>query len=331
LPVWIIAFINPEYSVPVTKGYLIETKQSVTNAPVSCPITYLYPVEKSFVLSCNGIQKEIKSDRDGRITLNFIHEFGFRGKEMPSKLVLGVRSDELNINDSISMSNLRSSLPNGPPPSANNPAFETPRQYLLAEQFYWNTDSRNNPNELSKGTYYLPDAKTRKATLDMIGNQRLLRTLLKSVRDLDERKLIFSKLYDESLVCLSRLSDDPAIALACMLKTNQVNWPAMFSSRSTSASDLRNIVRSAALIDSPLPAASDIVGVCHKYIRMGDESSIPELRSLLLRFGDQPLAEDYLNCGNSRLAAAAEEWGRARGKIVKTGQGSHRVSWGEGK
>ena len=64
---------------------------------------------------------------------------------------------------------------------------------------------------------------------------------------------------------------------------------------------------------------------------MGDESSIPELSSLLMRFGDKTLAEDYLNCGNGRLADAAAAWGREHGLNVKTGAGSHRVQWGGGR
>ena len=63
------------------------------------------------------------------------------------------------------------------------------------------------------------------------------------------------------------------------------------------------------------------------YIRCGDSARIPELRDLLLRFGDKALAEDYLNCGQSQLHDAAAEWGNRNG--YNTGNGSHRARWGE--
>lgn len=68
--------------------------------------------------------------------------------------------------------------------------------------------------------------------------------------------------------------------------------------------------------------------VCHNYIRQGDESRIPELRELLLRFGDKPLAEDYLNCGHPMMAKAATEWADKHKLSIKAGSGSSRVRWG---
>jgi hypothetical protein len=94
---------------------------------------------------------------------------------------------------------------------------------------------------------------------------------------------------------------------------------------------LGNVLGAAALVDSPQPSSAAVVAACHAYIRRGDASRIPELRDLLLRFGDKPLAEDYLNCGQSQLRDAGEEWARAHGYNIGSGAGSHRVRWGEGR
>lgn len=66
-------------------------------------------------------------------------------------------------------------------------------------------------------------------------------------------------------------------------------------------------------------------------IRRGDESRIPEMVDLLEGYGDKTLAEDYLNCGQPDLNAAARKWFYARGYSIRPGFGSHRATWGSGK
>jgi len=66
-------------------------------------------------------------------------------------------------------------------------------------------------------------------------------------------------------------------------------------------------------------------------IRNGDESRIPEMVDLLEDYGDRRLAEDYLNCGQPDLNAAALRWARRRGYSVMPGMGSHRATWGSGR
>lgn len=67
---------------------------------------------------------------------------------------------------------------------------------------------------------------------------------------------------------------------------------------------------------------------CLNLIRRGDESRIPEMVDLLETYGDKMLAEDYLNCGQPDLSAAARQWAGRHGYSFGIGDGSHRVSWG---
>ncbi|HWQ73342.1 MAG TPA: hypothetical protein VN370_13610 [Desulfitobacteriaceae bacterium] len=46
----------------------------------------------------------------------------------------------------------------------------------------------------------------------------------------------------------------------------------------------------------------------HYIIREGNPDSEPVLISALNKYGDIPLAEAYLNCGNPLLESATREW-----------------------
>jgi hypothetical protein len=86
-----------------------------------------------------------------------------------------------------------------------------------------------------------------------------------------------------------------------------------------------------ALVGRDSKIGDSVVNACHFFIRKGDVSRIPELRELLLLYGDKALAEDYLNCGRVEMHDAAAAWGRAHGYNIQTGAGSNRVRWGSGK
>jgi len=75
-------------------------------------------------------------------------------------------------------------------------------------------------------------------------------------------------------------------------------------------------------------AVDGVQEACLNLIRLGDESRIPEMVDLLEGYGDKILAEDYLNCGQPDLDAAAQMWARRRGYDVGVGYGSHRATWG---
>jgi len=147
----------------------------------------------------------------------------------------------------------------------------------------------------------------------------------------DVRKEAFKKLNNNSLDILTREAKDPALKLSAKIRLGQISWNTAFSGAGGSTGKLGDVIGAAALVDSPQPTSSDVVSACHKFIREGDASRIPELINLLNRFGNVTLAEDYMNCGQSTLSDAGCAWGRAHGYKCTTGSGSHRVKWGSGK
>jgi len=119
------------------------------------------------------------------------------------------------------------------------------------------------------------------------------------------------------------------LQVAANIVLKRTTWENEFSNQSSAY--LGSVIGAAALVDSPKPTSASVVSACHTYIRRGETARIPELRDLLLRYGDKSLAEDYLNCGNSRLHDAAVEWSQKRGFRIGSGYGSNRVTWGSGR
>jgi hypothetical protein len=156
-------------------------------------------------------------------------------------------------------------------------------------------------------------------------------------KEFDFRKYVFSRLEDEGLIRVAREAKDPAMAIAAQIRLKQINWEDAFAAADglkpplETLNGLGDVIGAAALVESPAPATGTVVAACHKYISQGDVSRIPELCALLMRYGDKPLAEDYLNCGRSELGDAAGAWGTAHGYSIRSGYGSHRVKWGSGR
>lgn len=144
-----------------------------------------------------------------------------------------------------------------------------------------------------------------------------------------QRASEFSRLGEKALANIVETSKDPSEVLAARVRLNQTNWRSAFESAENTQSDLGTVLGAVALVKSPQPEIDTVVSACHKYIRRGDASKIPELISLLVRFGNKPLAEDYMNCGESHLNDAGIEWGNNHGYNVQSGNGSHRVSWAQ--
>ena len=167
--------------------------------------------------------------------------------------------------------------------------------------------------------------------VNRINNQsKLLNIALEDI-DWRVRNAAFDRLNNSSLTEICNLTKDQAVVIAAKIRLQQTTWGAEFSKSSNSGSYLGNVIGAAALVNSPQPSSYEVVSACHKYIRQGDSSRIPELTNLLNRFGDKTLAEDYINCGNYELKNVGESWGRAHGYNIRTGPGSHRVSWGQNK
>jgi len=64
-------------------------------------------------------------------------------------------------------------------------------------------------------------------------------------------------------------------------------------------------------------------------IGIGKEECIEELVRRLPLIDSKEVAEVYLNCGNSRLKVAAEEWAKERGYQIFQREGGTAVTWGQ--
>ncbi|GAM11659.1 hypothetical protein OR1_03975 [Geobacter sp. OR-1] len=176
------------------------------------------------------------------------------------------------------------------------------------------------------------DSAVRRAAITAMTDQAILsKVAMENNGKWDTRKLAFSKLDNEHLNMLAAKSTDDAIRLAALVRLKLKTWDEIFEPSQISSYKLGDVLGAVALVDKPSPTSASVVAACHTYIKQGDESRIPELRDLLIRFGDKSLAEDYLNCGHAALHTAAEEWGRSHGYSINTGSGSHRVRWGESR
>ena len=173
------------------------------------------------------------------------------------------------------------------------------------------------------------ELKVRLYAIYYLDDQKELLIISQNSDNWNVRHAAFRKLNDNSLDVLTRDAKDPALILGAKIRLGRISWDEAFSGKNKSTATLGDAIGAAALVDKPKPTTSDVVTACHNYIRRGDDFRIPELRNLLLRYGDKTLAEDYLNCGKSELADAAREWGMAHRFNVRTGEGSHRVRWGE--
>jgi len=177
-------------------------------------------------------------------------------------------------------------------------------------------------------TFEAPDNGIRLRAIGYIFDQPGLLNVSQFNDNWGVRQGAFRKLNTTSLEKILGEAKDPAVILAAKIRLGKITWTEAFSGRNNTAGGLGDVIGAAALVDTPKPTSADVVAACHAYIRRGDASRIPELRDLLLRYGDKTLAEDYLNCGKEELADAAREWGRNHGYNVKSGDGSHRVKWG---
>lgn len=185
--------------------------------------------------------------------------------------------------------------------------------------------------KISYGSFKSPDYKIRIKAVKRTHNQtKLLKTALED-KDLSVRVAAFNKLNPVSLNKICNLNNDPALTIAAKIRLNKTTWSDEFKKGSDSNSSLGDVIGAAALVIDPKPAANDVVSACHKFISQGDNSRIPELKSLLMRFGNVPLSEDYLNCGNAELYSAGAEWLQSHGYNIVKGNGSNRVRWGENK
>jgi hypothetical protein len=120
--------------------------------------------------------------------------------------------------------------------------------------------------------------------------------------------------------------------LAAMQKVGAKSWKEIFdvaTAKGATAQMLGDVLAAVSLFPKvQSDAVNGVQHACLNLIRRGDESRIPEMVDLLVDYGDKTLAEDYLNCNQPDLDAAARKWAGRRGYSVGTGAGSHRATWG---
>lgn len=75
-----------------------------------------------------------------------------------------------------------------------------------------------------------------------------------------------------------------------------------------------------------------IVGGVEYFIGRGKDGTEPALISALRARGTKGKAETYLNCGNTKLEAAAKQWARDHGYSIQTQQARYPiVTWGSNR
>ncbi|MBU2028454.1 hypothetical protein KJ761_01005 [Patescibacteria group bacterium] len=72
----------------------------------------------------------------------------------------------------------------------------------------------------------------------------------------------------------------------------------------------------------------DRLRVLFLIVKLGVSGTQNTLNSLLMRYGDKSMAEDFLNSGSRELHSGGASWAGAHGYRIQTGRGSHRVGWG---
>jgi hypothetical protein len=174
-------------------------------------------------------------------------------------------------------------------------------------------------------------SEVRQAAVSKLTDQAALAKLASESNDWSVRKAAVNKIDSAGLAALTQQAKDPAVLLAARVRLKQETWEHVFSAGGLDKWGLGNVVGAVALVDTPQPSSQSVVAACYVLIRQGDESHIPDLGELLLRFGDELMAEDYVNCGQAQLYAAGLHWASAHGKIVSPGYGAHRVQWGENR
>jgi hypothetical protein len=146
-------------------------------------------------------------------------------------------------------------------------------------------------------------------------------------------KAALGKIADrDALAAVSLKAADAAMRLAAEQKAGRRSWEDIFRAAAGDVRALGDSVAAVALFGEALKgAAAAVQQACLDLIRLGDESRIPEMVDLLELYGDRTLCEDYLNCEQPDLGAAGRAWAEKRGYTIRSGSGSSRASWGEGR
>jgi hypothetical protein len=142
--------------------------------------------------------------------------------------------------------------------------------------------------------------------------------------NLNVRIRALQKLNEAGLEKVAANRKHPGVRLAAEVRLGRNTWIGALSDERIENKAISEAMALAA-------GRTDVTAACHAYIRQGDDKRIPLLKELLNRYGDKLLAEDYLNCGQGVLSAAANAWATRHGYNIRMGSGSSRVRWGSEK
>ena len=172
--------------------------------------------------------------------------------------------------------------------------------------------------------------------------QAALRTDYREVQ-----KILLSKLEDKIMLSqIAQESENHAMRLAAAQKAGSKSWQEIFdvssdigptvnaatAQKAGSNHTIGDALAAVSLFQNvQTDAMSAVQDVCLNLIKLGNESRIPEMVDLLEDYGDETLAEDYLNCGQPDLNDAGRKWAHSRGYKINIGDGSHRATWGIGR
>ena len=175
------------------------------------------------------------------------------------------------------------------------------------------------------------DILVRNLAVGGIHDQAQLAKVVTGAKDWDIRKAAFGRIHDTTqLNAVASGAIDEAVRMAANVRLGKSTWSDIINEAIQNDAKIGPAISAIAWAEKQENLVEPITGLCHRYIRKGDETRIRELRELLRLYGDKTLAEDYLNCGQSDLSAAGRDWANSRGYNVGTGNGSNRVRWGAG-
>jgi len=176
----------------------------------------------------------------------------------------------------------------------------------------------------------------RLAAARRLRQQAILGKVAGETGDREVCKIVFGKLTDRNaLLGVAGNARDNAVRTAATVKAGQTTWKKVFEKASGKGAGPVVLGEALAAVDlfpeKQADAKDGVVEACLNFIRRGDETRIPELADMLDLYGDKKLGEDYLNCGQPDLNAAAHAWAGKHGYNVGKGAGSHRAKWGSNR
>jgi hypothetical protein len=134
------------------------------------------------------------------------------------------------------------------------------------------------------------------------------------------------RLRYNAAAALGEIKDPRAIEPLCVVFLNDRDLVV----REAGAEALAQIAESVddALVDSLCKDLKFVAATYPFFIVRGDYRRQPVLIEALNRFGDETMAEVFLNCGNLSLAEAAEGWAELHGYRILKRPGTATYQWG---